>query len=43
VNSELREAEPMAWDFALNFAKDNRLQIAEACLLHESPKTVRKN
>ena len=33
VNSELREAEPMAWDFAINFAKDNDLQMAEACLL----------
>jgi hypothetical protein len=33
VNSELREVEPMAWDFAINFAKDNDLQIAEACLL----------
>jgi hypothetical protein len=43
VNSELREAEPMAWDFALNFARDNRLQVAEACLLHESPKTAPKN
>jgi hypothetical protein len=38
VNSELREAEPMAWDFALNFAKDNDLQIAEACLLPDPPK-----
>jgi hypothetical protein len=42
VNSELREAEPMAWDFALNFAKDNRLQVAEACLLHEAPKSAPK-
>lgn len=39
VNSELREFEPMAWDFALNFAKDNSLQIAEACLLPDVPKT----
>jgi hypothetical protein len=37
VNSELREAEPMAWDFAINFAKDNDLQMAEACLIPESP------
>jgi len=42
VNSELREAEPMAWDFALNFAKDNRLQVVEACLLHEAPKAPPK-
>jgi hypothetical protein len=43
VNSELREAEPMAWDFALNFANDNRLQVVEACLLHESSKAAPKN
>ena len=29
VNSELREAEPMAWDFCLNFARDNGLQVRE--------------
>ena len=33
VNRELQRYEPMAWDFVLNFAKDNNLQIAEACLL----------
>ena len=33
VNAELRDAEPMAWDFAINFAKDNGLQMSEACLL----------
>ncbi|HEY2257819.1 MAG TPA: DUF3579 domain-containing protein [Variovorax sp.] len=33
VNRELRDAEPMAWDFCVNFAKDNGLQVAEACLL----------
>jgi hypothetical protein len=37
VNAELREAEPMAWDFAINFAKDNNLQIAEACLIPDAP------
>ena len=37
VNSELRNLEPMAWDFVLNFAKDNDLQVAEACLLPEPP------
>lgn len=37
VNSELREAEPMAWDFAINFAKDNDLQMAEACLIPDAP------
>lgn len=38
VNAALRDAEPMAWDFALNFAKDNNLQVAEACLLPDLPK-----
>lgn len=33
VKRELRDAEPMAWDFCLNFAKDNNLQIVEACLM----------
>ena len=37
VNSELREVEPMAWDFAINFAKDNDLQMFEACLIPEEP------
>ena len=36
VNAELRELEPMAWDFAMNFAKDNGLQMAEACLLPDA-------
>ena len=39
VNSALREIEPMAWDFVLNFAKDNRLQVAQACLLADPPKS----
>ena len=36
VNSALREHEPMAWDFVMNFAKDNELQVAEACLLPDA-------
>ncbi len=35
VNERLREIEPMAWDFVMNFAKDNRLAVVEACLLPE--------
>lgn len=35
VNSALREHEPMAWDFVLNFARDNELQVSEACLIPE--------
>src|SRR3982751_4134264 len=33
VNSELRDHEVMAWDFVINFAHDNNLQVTEACLL----------
>lgn len=32
VNRALRDAEPMAWDFCLNFARDNDLQVAESRL-----------
>jgi hypothetical protein len=38
VNAELRTLEPMAWDFVLNFARDNDLQVSEACLLPDRPK-----
>lgn len=38
VNAALREAEPMAWDFVINFAKDNNLEWGEACLLPEPAK-----
>ena len=31
VNERLRDIEPMAWDFVMNFARDNRLQVSEAC------------
>jgi len=27
VNAELREIEPMAWDFVMNFARDNDLVV----------------
>ena len=37
VHTDLRDAEPMAWDFCMNFAKDNDLQVAEGCLLPEPP------
>jgi hypothetical protein len=33
VNEALRDLEPMAWDFVMNFARDNRLQTTDACLL----------
>jgi hypothetical protein len=37
VNEALRELEPMAWDFVMNFARDNDLQVVEACLLPDPP------
>ncbi|MEY2772462.1 MAG: hypothetical protein RIQ38_2881, partial [Pseudomonadota bacterium] len=33
VHRDLRDHEPMAWDFVMNFARDNRLTVSEACLL----------
>ena len=33
VDERLRALEPKAWDFVMNFARDNGLQVAEACLL----------
>jgi len=30
VNEALREVEPMAWDFVMNFARDNELRVADA-------------
>jgi len=37
VNERLRDIEPMAWDFVMNFARDNDLQIVDACLLPDMP------
>lgn len=37
VNAELRDAEPMAWDFAINFARDNNLRMADARLIPDRP------
>ena len=37
VNEALRGLEPMAWDFVMNFARDNELQVVEACLLPDPP------
>ncbi len=33
VNEELRDIEPLAYHFVLDFAKDNDLQVIRACLL----------
>ena len=37
VHRDLQAHEPMAWDFVINFARDNNLQVAEACLLPDTP------
>jgi hypothetical protein len=36
VSEALRDLEPMAWDFVMNFARDNDLPIGEVCLLPEA-------
>jgi hypothetical protein len=33
VHTDLKDDNVMAWDFVMNFAKDNELQVVEACLL----------
>ncbi|MDF3037212.1 MAG: hypothetical protein K0S28_2486 [Paucimonas sp.] len=33
IDEELREVEPLAYHFVLNFAKDNDLQVIRACIL----------
>ena len=33
VQRAMRDAEPMAWDFCMNFARDNHLEVVEACLM----------
>lgn len=41
VDERLRELEPMAMNFVLNFAKDNDLQVLDACLLPDPPNSSR--
>jgi hypothetical protein len=33
VNEALRDIEPLAYHFVVNFAKDNNLQVINACIL----------
>jgi hypothetical protein len=42
VSEALRDVEPMAWDFVMNFARDNRLQVVEACLLPDGTRMPRR-
>ena len=36
VSEALKGIEPMAWDFVMNFGRDNNLAIAEVCVLPEA-------
>ena len=36
VNTDLREYDVMAWDFVVNFAKDNNLEYGEACVIPQA-------
>jgi len=37
VSEALRDIEPMAWDFVMNFAQDNQLRVIDACWLPDVP------
>ena len=37
VDNALKELEPLAYHFVVNFAKDNDLQVVDACLLDDKP------
>ena len=43
VNEELRGVEPMARDFVMNFARDNQLQVVQACLVPGAPESSSRN
>jgi hypothetical protein len=43
LDSRLRDVEPMAFDFVLNFAKDNNLVVTEACELPSSHATHQRS
>lgn len=38
VDPRLRALEPLAWQFVLDFARDNDLQTIDACMWPEPPK-----
>ncbi|MDP5007862.1 MAG: DUF3579 domain-containing protein [Glaciimonas sp.] len=43
VNEDLREIEPLAYHFVVNFAKDNDLQVIQACLLPDPAPKIDDN
>ena len=36
IDGRLRDIEPIAWDFVMNFARDNQLRTSQACLLPDT-------
>jgi len=38
VHRDLRDCEPMAWDFCIHFARDNDLQVEEGQAARDGPK-----
>ena len=42
VSEQLRDVEPMAWDFVCGFARDNGLPMVEACLVDSAIRPVQK-
>ena len=42
VNEQLRAIEPLAYQFVLDFAKDNDLQVVAACLLPDADSTDKR-
>jgi hypothetical protein len=43
VSDALRDIEPMAWDFVMNFARDNQLGLTEACLIPDDAEPSKKS
>ena len=37
VDPDLHDYDVMAWDFCMNFAKDNELQVSQGAPPHETP------
>ena len=37
VSEELRGVEPMAWEFVMNFARDNDLRVQDGSLSSQGP------
>jgi hypothetical protein len=40
VDEAIRQIEPLAYHFVMDFAKDNDLQVVQACLLPDPPAKV---